>query len=48
VQLYVYNRTAKTLDAIEDDGVGESISLSSPPGGTRAVRWPVSITGLCS
>jgi CheY-like chemotaxis protein len=37
VQLYVYNRTAKTLDAIEDDGVeAESISLSSPPGGTPA------------
>ncbi len=37
VQLYVYNRTAKTLDAIEEDGVeGESISLSSPPGGTPA------------
>ena len=37
VQLYVYNRTAKTLDAIEQDGVrAESISLSSPPGGTPA------------
>lgn len=37
VQLYVHNRTAKTLDAIEDDGVeSESISLSSPPGGTPA------------
>jgi GAF domain-containing protein len=37
VQLYVYNRTAKTLDAIEEDGIeGESISLSSPPGGTPA------------
>jgi GAF domain-containing protein len=37
VQLYVYNRTAKALDAIEDDGVeAESISLSSPPGGTPA------------
>ena len=37
VQLYVYNRTAKTLDAIEEDGVeAESISLSSPPGGTPA------------
>ena len=37
VQLYVFNRTAKTLDAIEEDGVeGESISLSSPPGGTPA------------
>jgi GAF domain-containing protein/CheY-like chemotaxis protein len=37
VQLYVYNRTAKTLDAIEDEnGVSTSISLSSPPGGTPA------------
>jgi preprotein translocase subunit YajC len=37
VHLYVYNRTAKTLDAIEDEGVEpESISLSSPPGGTPA------------
>jgi GAF domain-containing protein len=37
VQLYVHNRTAKTLDAIEEDGVdSESISLSSPPGGTPA------------
>src|ERR1035437_6999541 len=37
VQLYVHNRTAKTLDAIEDNGVeAESISLSSPPGGTPA------------
>src|ERR1035438_4494046 len=37
VQLYAYNRTAKTLDAIEQDGVkAESISLSSPPGGTPA------------
>jgi GAF domain-containing protein/CheY-like chemotaxis protein len=37
VQLYVYNRTAKALDAIVDDGVvPESISLSSPPGGTPA------------
>jgi GAF domain-containing protein/CheY-like chemotaxis protein len=37
VALYVYNRTAKTLDAIEEDGVeAESISLSSPPGGTPA------------
>src|ERR1017187_1961517 len=37
VQLYVYNRAAKTLDAIEKDGVrAESISLSSPPGGTPA------------
>jgi CheY-like chemotaxis protein len=37
VQLYVYNRTAKALDAINDGGVEpESISLSSPPGGTPA------------
>ena len=37
VQLYVYNRTAKTLDAIEDgNGQSTSISLSSPPGGTPA------------
>jgi CheY-like chemotaxis protein len=37
VQLYVYNRTAKALDAIVDGGVEpESISLSSPPGGTPA------------
>jgi CheY-like chemotaxis protein len=37
VQLYVHNRAAKTLDAIEDEGVeAESISLSSPPGGTPA------------
>ncbi|MCU1232729.1 MAG: response regulator receiver modulated sensor protein [Candidatus Solibacter sp.] len=37
VQLYVYNRTAKTLDAIEDqNGASTSISLSSPPGGTPA------------
>jgi CheY-like chemotaxis protein len=37
VQLYVYNRTAKALDAIVDGGVApESISLSSPPGGTPA------------
>ncbi|MEO8371874.1 MAG: GAF domain-containing protein [Candidatus Solibacter sp.] len=37
VHLYVYNRAAKTLDAIEDEGVeAESISLSSPPGGTPA------------
>jgi GAF domain-containing protein/CheY-like chemotaxis protein len=37
VELFVYNRTAKTLDAIEEDGVeAESISLSSPPGGTPA------------
>ena len=37
VRLYAYNRTAKTLDAIEQDGAEpESISLSSPPGGTPA------------
>jgi len=37
VHLYVYNRGAKTLDAIEAEGVeAESISLSSPPGGTPA------------
>ena len=37
VQLYVHNRTAKTLDAIEEPVVeAESISLSSPPGGTPA------------
>src|ERR1035438_5207663 len=37
VQLYVYNRTAKALDAITDGGMEpESISLSSPPGGTPA------------
>lgn len=37
VQLYLYNRGAKTLDAIVDEG-GESasISLSAPPGGTPA------------
>jgi CheY-like chemotaxis protein len=37
VQLYVYNRTAKALDAIVEGGVApEPISLSSPPGGTPA------------
>ena len=37
VQLYVYNRTARALDAIIDGGAEpESISLSSPPGGARA------------
>jgi len=37
VQLYAYNRAAKTLDAIEEGGIGpEPISLSSPPGGTPA------------
>jgi CheY-like chemotaxis protein len=37
VQLYVYNRTAKALDAIVEGEVApEPISLSSPPGGTPA------------
>src|ERR1035437_1708187 len=37
VQLYLHNRGAKTLDAIEVDGVeAQSISLTSPPGGTPA------------
>ena len=37
VQLYVFNRVAKTLDAVVDEGSeGVSISLSSPPGGTPA------------
>ncbi|MEO8598173.1 MAG: GAF domain-containing protein [Candidatus Solibacter sp.] len=37
VHLFVYNRTGKTLDAIEEEGIeAESISLSSPPGGTPA------------
>ena len=37
VQLYVYNRGAKTLDAIVDEnGEPLSISLSAPPGGTPA------------
>ena len=37
VQLYVYNRTAKALDVIVESGAApESISLSSPPGGTPA------------
>jgi GAF domain-containing protein len=37
VRLYVYNRAAKTLDAVVDEhGVPASISLSSPPGGTPA------------
>jgi len=37
VQLYVYNRSAKTLDAVVDEhGAPASISLSSPPGGTPA------------
>jgi GAF domain-containing protein/CheY-like chemotaxis protein len=37
VQLYLYNRGAKTLDAVVDEnGEPVSISLSSPPGGTPA------------
>jgi CheY-like chemotaxis protein len=37
VQLYVYNRAAKTLDsAPEENGAPVSISLSSPPAGTQA------------
>jgi CheY-like chemotaxis protein len=37
VHLYVHNRAAKTLDAIEDGKrPSASISLSSPPGGTPA------------
>jgi GAF domain-containing protein len=37
VQLYIYNRTLKTLDAIAgENGESASISLSSPPGGTPA------------
>ncbi|HJZ99028.1 MAG TPA: GAF domain-containing protein [Candidatus Solibacter sp.] len=37
VQLYVYNRSVKTLDAIGGEhGETRSISLSSPPGGTPA------------
>ena len=37
VQLYLYNRAAKTLDAIaEEGGERESISLSAPPEGTPA------------
>src|SRR5579884_1388190 len=33
VHLYVYNRTAKTLDSLaEEDSEPSSISLSSPPG----------------
>ena len=37
VQLYVYNRTTKTLDAVVDErSAPVSISLSSPPGGTPA------------
>jgi GAF domain-containing protein len=37
VQLYLFNRGAKTLDAIvEEGGEAASISLSAPPGGTPA------------
>jgi GAF domain-containing protein len=37
VQLYIYNRSVKTLDAIVgENGESTSISLSSPPGGTPA------------
>ena len=37
VQLYLYNRGGKTLDAIVDEtGEATSISLSAPPGGTPA------------
>src|ERR1051326_1947926 len=37
VRLYVYNRVAKTLDAIADEGMEPvSISLSSPPGGPES------------
>src|SRR5471030_53856 len=37
VQLYVYNRGAKTLDSVVDENSQPvSISLSSPPGGTPA------------
>ena len=37
VHLYVYNRTAKTLDSLgAEDFEAASISLSSPPGGTEA------------
>ena len=38
VHLYVYNRAAKTLDALTDgnDEAAVSISLSAPPGGTYA------------
>jgi len=36
VRLYIYNRAAKTLDAVRDCGGPVSISLSSPPGGTQA------------
>ena len=37
VQLYIYNRGAKTLDSVaEENGEPVSISLSAPPGGTPA------------
>jgi GAF domain-containing protein len=37
VQLYTYNRAAKTLDEVVEDAARQvSISLSSPPGGTQA------------
>jgi GAF domain-containing protein/CheY-like chemotaxis protein len=37
IQLYVYNRSIKTLDAIAgENGESTSISLSSPPGGPPA------------
>jgi len=37
VQLYTYNRAAKTLDEVAEDAAAQiSISLSSPPGGTQA------------
>jgi GAF domain-containing protein len=37
VQLYLYNRAGKTLDAIAgESGEAASISLSAPPGGTPA------------
>jgi CheY-like chemotaxis protein len=37
VQLFVYNRAAKTLDgALDESGAAVSISLSSPGGGTQA------------
>jgi GAF domain-containing protein len=37
VQLYTYNRAAKTLDEVAEDATAQvSISLSSPPGGTQA------------
>jgi GAF domain-containing protein len=37
VELYTYNRAAKTLDEVAEDAATQvSISLSSPPGGTQA------------